>query len=102
MSKRGRPFQPGNHFGRGRPKGSRNKRSSFAKQLLDSYSQPVIQKSLAMALQGDGQLLRALLGYLLQRPKDPPCKTGPGDEDDQSPDIMITFVDPPPDIEPEK
>ena len=74
---RGRPFEPGNQFGRGRPKGSRNKRSLIAKQLLDQHSGAIIYKSLGMALQGDIPLLRTLLSYILPRPKDLPCKIGP-------------------------
>src|ERR1019366_2278091 len=77
MSKRGRPFEPGNQFGRGRPKGSRNKRSLIVKQLLDQHSEAIIHKSLVMALQGDIPLLRTLLSYILPRPKDLPCKIGP-------------------------
>jgi hypothetical protein len=75
--KRGRPFERGNHLGRGRPKGSRNKRSSLAKQLLDEHSEAIVHKCLVMALQGDGPLLRTLLPYILPRPKDLPCKFGP-------------------------
>jgi hypothetical protein len=75
--KRGRPFEPGNQLGRGRPKGSRNKRSLIAKQLLDEHSAPIMHKALVLALQGDGPLLRTLLGYIMPRPKDLPCETGP-------------------------
>jgi hypothetical protein len=75
--RRGRPFEPGNHLGRGRPRGSRNKRSLLAKQLLDQHSEAIIHKALIMALQGDGPLLRTLLGHILPRPKDLPCKIGP-------------------------
>lgn len=77
MLNRGRPFEPGNQLGRGRPRGSRNKRSLIAKQLLDQHSEAIIHKALIMALQGDGPLLRALLSYILPRPKDLPCKIGP-------------------------
>jgi hypothetical protein len=35
------PFGPGNHFGRGHPKGGRNKRSLIAKQLLDEHSETI-------------------------------------------------------------
>jgi hypothetical protein len=74
--KRGRPFEPGNHFGRGRPKGSRNKRSQLAKQLLDEHGEAIVRKSLVMALQGDGTMLRTLLSFILPRPKDLPFHTG--------------------------
>lgn len=65
---RGRPFGPGNQFGRGRPRGSRNKRSLIVKQLLDQHSEAIIHKSLVLALHGDGPLLRTLLSYILPRP----------------------------------
>ena len=74
---RGRPFEPGNQFGRGRPPGSRNKRSKRAQQWLEQYGEPLMQKALALALQGDAPLLRMLLSYLLRRPADRPVETGP-------------------------
>ena len=43
--KRGRPFEPGNHFGRGRPKGSRNKRSLVANELLIEHGEAIVRKS---------------------------------------------------------
>jgi hypothetical protein len=46
---RGRPFEPGNKFGRGRPKGSRNKRTAEAQALFDEYKDPHHQE---MHLQG--------------------------------------------------
>jgi hypothetical protein len=36
----GRPFQPGNRFGRGRPKGSRNKKTLLSHEILDSPRHP--------------------------------------------------------------
>jgi hypothetical protein len=55
---RGRPFSPGNTFGRGRPKGSRNKATAPGQQLLDQYSESLTRKCIAMALQGDQRALR--------------------------------------------
>ena len=74
---RGRPFEPGNQFSRGRPPGSRNKRSGRAQQLLDEHGEAIIYKALVLALKGDTPLLRTLLGYLLRRPEDRPVETGP-------------------------
>jgi hypothetical protein len=73
---RGKPFQPGNQLGRGRPPGSRNKRN-LAHQLLDQYGETIMRKTLALALQGDASLLQALLPYVVPRRKDSPVKTGP-------------------------
>jgi hypothetical protein len=77
MVKRGRPFEPGNKVGGGRPRGSRNKRGLLAQQLLDSHEEAVIRKALVLALQGDTSILRTLVGHILPRRGDPPVKTGP-------------------------
>jgi hypothetical protein len=73
---RGRPFEPGNTFGRGRPRGSRNKKSFLAQELLESHSEALVRKALMQAFQGDSAVLRTLLGCVLQR-RDLPVKTGP-------------------------
>lgn len=73
--KRGRPFEPGNKAGRGRPPGSRNKSSLASRQLLDEHAGPVLRKALVKALEGDSAMLQTLLSYILPKPKDPPLKT---------------------------
>ena len=55
---RGRPFQPGNQYGRGRPKGSRNKSTLAAQKLLEQYSEPIMRKCIAQALNGDVRALK--------------------------------------------
>ena len=55
---RGRPFQPGNSVGQGRPKGSRNKVTLLVQQLLGAHAEAIIRKVLIQALQGDRYLLR--------------------------------------------
>jgi hypothetical protein len=77
MVKKGRPFEPGNQFGCGRPRGSRNKKSLAAQKLLDGHAESVVRKALVEAMKGDAPLLRALLGHILPRRKDAPVKTGP-------------------------
>jgi len=77
MKKRGRPFEPGNKYGRGRPRGSRNKKSLRAQALLDSQAGSLISKAMKMALQGDGPMLRTLHGYVLSRHRDQPLHMGP-------------------------
>jgi hypothetical protein len=74
---RGKPFAPGNKFGRGRPRGSRNTKSLIAQELLESHAEPVLRKALGLALEGDTQIISKLLPYLLPRPKEPPVKIGP-------------------------
>jgi hypothetical protein len=75
--KRGRPFEPGNQLSRGRPRGSRNKRSWRSQQLLEEHGEAIVHKALVLALQGDAPLLRTLLTFLLRRPEDRPVETGP-------------------------
>lgn len=72
MAARGRPFQPGNRFGRGRPAGSRNKTTRAAQELLDNHAENLVRKCLVDALQGDKQALRLCLERLL-----PPCRERP-------------------------
>lgn len=74
---RGRPFEAGNKLSRGRPPGSRNKRGGRGQQLLDQYSEVLIQKALALAIQGDATLLRIFLPYLLRSPSDRLIQIGP-------------------------
>jgi len=77
MAKKGRPFEPGNKFGRGRPRGSRNKKTLLAQELLDSHGDAVVRKALMVGLRGDAAMLRCLLDHLLPRRRDLPVKTGP-------------------------
>jgi len=61
METRGRPFEPGNKFGRGRPRGSRNKSTLAAEALLAEYDVPLMRKAIVMGLNGDGPMLKTLL-----------------------------------------
>jgi hypothetical protein len=72
--KRGRPFEAGNKFGRGRPRGSRNKKTLALYQILDEYLPALMRKGIAMALQGDGSLLRMLLDRKLPKACGAPIK----------------------------
>lgn len=74
---RGKPFALGNKIGRGRPRGSKNKKSQIAQELLESYAEPLLNKALELALEGDTQMIGKLLPYLLPRPTDPPVEIGP-------------------------
>ena len=65
MAVRGRPFQPGNKFGKGRPRGSRNKTTQAALALLDSYAEPVTRKAILTALQGEPTILRVVLDRIV-------------------------------------
>ena len=76
MATRGRPFEPGNQFGRGRPRGSKNKVREEARTVLAEYAAPLIRKGIADALQEGGPILRALLAHVLGPPKANPVAIG--------------------------
>lgn len=62
---RGRPFQPGNKYGRGRPPGSRNKAARVCQRTLDSHAESLAKRCLYMALQGNPTAMRLCLERLL-------------------------------------
>jgi hypothetical protein len=76
MLKRGKSFEPGNQFGRGRPPGSRNKSGLRTKQLLQEHGHALLRKGILLALQGDTAMLRTLLDRILPRCREV-VKTGP-------------------------
>jgi hypothetical protein len=71
---RGRPFEPGNKFGRGRPKGSRNRRTLKAQALFDEYQEPVIKKCIAKALEGDPRAMTLCVERILPPQRDIPVR----------------------------
>ena len=77
MAQRGQPFKPGNKFGRGRPLGSRNKKTLLIEELLCENSESLLQKALDLAQQGNVPMLRLLLDRILPRPKDASVTIGP-------------------------
>jgi hypothetical protein len=81
--KRGRPFQPGNKCGRGRPRGSRNKKTIQWQEMLSEHGAALLKKCVLMAMQGDSAAMRLCMERLL-----PPCKQSPA----QFPLPMITTV----------
>ena len=50
---RGRPFEPGNKFGKGRPRGSPNKKSLLLQQMLLDQGQEIVQSVIDSANKGD-------------------------------------------------
>ena len=79
---RGRPFQPGNNYGRGRPRGSRNRVARVCQDTLDSYAENLMKKCVLQALQGNTTAMRLCMERLMparrQRTlqfKLPPIKT---------------------------
>jgi hypothetical protein len=65
----GKPFQPGNHFGRGRPPGSRNKSSHRLRALLESEGDAIVRSAIELAKLGDATALKLCVERLL-----PACK----------------------------
>jgi hypothetical protein len=74
---RGRPFEPGNHLGRGRPKGSRNKQSKNVQKLLEDHAPAVLSKGLELAEKGDTSMIKFFLQYALANRRELPIKVGP-------------------------
>ena len=69
---RGRPFEPGNEHGRGRPRGSRNQAARACQEALDNHAESLIKKCLSLADQGNVAALRILMDRLL-----PPLRQRP-------------------------
>ena len=72
---RGRPFEPGNKFGRGRPKGSPNKKTKQAQKLFEDHAAAIMALAINKSRE-DAQMLRMLAGRILPRQKDSPVKIG--------------------------
>jgi len=62
---RGRPFQPGNKYGRGRPRGSRNKAARVCQVTLESLAELLTKKCLSLALQGNPMAMRLCMERLM-------------------------------------
>jgi hypothetical protein len=59
---RGKSFEIGNTFGKGRPKGSRNKSTSVRQKLLEEHTTALTLKCISMAMHGDMKAMRMCLG----------------------------------------
>jgi hypothetical protein len=77
--KRGRPFPPGNTFGRGRPRGSRNQARQSAQAVIEGKAGAIAEKAVLRALagKGDTQMLKTLLPLPMPESKESPVKLGP-------------------------
>jgi hypothetical protein len=75
---RGRPFEPGNTFGRGRPKGSKNNGISAGRRLLEDHEDPLTRKTLSVALKDNTRALLWCMNQLKQpAPQATKLKLGP-------------------------
>lgn len=61
---RGRPFSPGNQMGRGRPRGSKNRRTLFMK-AIEEHGESIIKTCTIQALKGDPTALRLCMERLI-------------------------------------
>jgi hypothetical protein len=67
---RGRPFTPGNTLGRGRPKGSRNRRGSPGQDLLDKYTTHLVSKCIDQAMKGSPTAMRLCMERIFPARRD--------------------------------
>ena len=74
---RGRPFEPGNTFGRGRPPGSKNKTTVKVQELFDSYAVPVARKVIQMAILGDTKAQKMCMDRVAPVRREETVKFGP-------------------------
>jgi hypothetical protein len=57
----GKPFQPGNQYGKGRPPGSRNKAKMAMEALLDGSGEGIMRKAIELAQKGNVTAIRLCL-----------------------------------------
>jgi hypothetical protein len=67
---RGRPFEKGNKFGRGRTTGSRNNATIALQAMLDDEGKAITGKAVALALAGDPMALRLCVERLIPPARD--------------------------------
>ncbi|MFL6352927.1 MAG: hypothetical protein ACJ74Z_13905 [Bryobacteraceae bacterium] len=87
MSQRGRPFQPGNTFGQGRPRGSPNKKSLALQELLLNQGGEIIQTLIDRAKEGERTALALCVERLIPRLKD--VSELPLEQSRQDPELTI-------------
>jgi hypothetical protein len=68
---RGRPFEPGNKLGQGRPKGSRNKARNPAQLLLDQHAEAITRVCIIAAMKGNLKALQLCMERITPPRRDP-------------------------------
>jgi hypothetical protein len=71
---RGKPFEPGNKLGQGRPPGSRNKMGNEGRKLLDENDAALTYKCISAALRGDIRALSLCMDRLVPLRRQPTPK----------------------------
>ena len=69
--KRGKPFQPGNKLGKGRPAGSRNKATLALEEMLEGEAEAITRKAIQLAKKGVMPAIRLCMERLY-----PPLREG--------------------------
>jgi len=67
---RGRPFEAGNTFGRGRPKGRVNKMTALWQQLQDEFGEQIVKKCMSLAVEGDRAAMRLCMERMIAPRRD--------------------------------
>src|SRR4051794_189091 len=76
---RGKPFQPGNKIGHGRPKGSKNRATLEREALLDEFAPAITRKCVSEALKGNNSALRLCMERIVPpaKPQNPTFRLPP-------------------------
>jgi hypothetical protein len=72
---RGRPFEPGNKHGKGRPKGIRNEKVQQALKLLEQNATALVAMAINQSPK-DSRMRRLLLSRFLSLPRELPVRIG--------------------------
>jgi hypothetical protein len=59
----GKPFEPGNKFGKGRPPGSRNKHTQMA-DSIKQHGEAIMKQCVLMAMKGNPAAMRLCMNWL--------------------------------------
>src|SRR4051794_23549506 len=76
---RGKPFEPGNKHGHGRPKGSKNRATLEREALLNEFAPAIMKKCVSESLKGNNSALRLCMERILPpaKPQNPAFKLPP-------------------------
>jgi hypothetical protein len=76
---RGKPFEPGNKIGHGRPKGSKNRATLEREALFEEFGPAITKKCVSEALKGNNSALRLCMERIMPpaKPSNPVFKLPP-------------------------
>ena len=94
MSTRGKQFEPGNKYGKGRPRGSRNKKSWLLQQQLLDEGEEILSKVIALAKKGNPTAMKLCMERLTP-PLKPVAELPVEQAKAASKSIRVVFVRPP-------